>query len=257
MEASILNEVTRRLNGIEKEHNIRILYAVESGSRAWGFESGDSDYDIRFIYRHELEWYLNVLPKRDVVEYAITDDFDFAGWDLRKSFFLLNKSNPVLFEWLRSPIVYFKDEIFYESSKRLSAEYFSPVSTIYHYLHMARRNKVEFLGGEMVKIKKYFYVLRPILACMWVEKYSDSPPMEFSILLDDAVMGDDVKVLVKELIARKKSGMELGLERAIPGINGFIDENLDHFSDMTSGFNPREKPPAEKMEREFVRLLKS
>ena len=90
--------ITKRLAEIEVEHEVEILYAIESGSRAWGFESTDSDYDVRFIYKHKLEWYLNVLPKRDVIEYPIVDILDYSGWDLRKSLFLLNKSNPVLFE---------------------------------------------------------------------------------------------------------------------------------------------------------------
>jgi len=98
--------IQKKLLQIEKEHSVKILYAVESGSRAWGFESTDSDYDVRFIYANPKNWYLNILPKRDVIEYPINDEFDYSGWDLRKALFLLNKSNPVLFEWLKSPIVY-------------------------------------------------------------------------------------------------------------------------------------------------------
>ena len=107
-----METVKERLLEIEKEKQVKILYAVESGSRAWGFESLDSDYDIRFIYAHNKNWYLNILPKKDVIEYPIVNDFDYSGWDLRKTMFLVNKSNPVLFEWLKSPIVYYKDNYF-------------------------------------------------------------------------------------------------------------------------------------------------
>ena len=110
MEQRIIETIKNRLLEIEKEQNVKILYAVESGSRAWGFESVDSDYDVRFIYAHSKNWYLNILPKRDVIEYPIEDELDYSGWDLRKTMFLINKSNPVFFEWLRSPIVYIKDD---------------------------------------------------------------------------------------------------------------------------------------------------
>ena len=124
MDDKIIEIVKKKLLEIEKEHNVNILYAVESGSRAWGFESIDSDYDIRFIYAHNRNWYLNILPKKDVIEYPIVNDFDYSGWDLRKTMFLTNKSNPVLFEWLRSPVVYFKDDYFYSIMEQLSKAYF-------------------------------------------------------------------------------------------------------------------------------------
>jgi len=138
-----------RLAQIKNEHSVEILYAIESGSRAWGFESQDSDYDVRFIYRHPKNWYLNILPKRDVIEYPIIDLFDYSGWDLRKSLFLMNKSNPVLFEWLASPIVYIKKEKEYSLLKDASEKYFSPISSIYHYLHMAEGNKRKKSGIEL------------------------------------------------------------------------------------------------------------
>ena len=129
MDLKVIEIVKKKLLKIEKEHNVSILYAIESGSRAWGFESTDRDYDIRFIYAHNRNWYLNILPKKDVIEYPIESDFDYSGWDLRKTLFLANKSNPVLFEWLRSPIVYFKDEYFFNKMKQLSTKYFSPISS--------------------------------------------------------------------------------------------------------------------------------
>ena len=173
MEHKIIKHIQNRLLEIESEHSVRILYAIESGSRAWGFESADSDYDVRFIYIHERNWYLNILPKRDVIEYPIVDDFDYSGWDMRKTLFLLNKSNPVLFEWLKSPIVYRKDDFFCDVMGELTKTYFSAISSIYHYLHMASRNYREYLQSDEVKIKKYFYVLRPILACLWIENNNE------------------------------------------------------------------------------------
>ncbi|MDR0467270.1 MAG: nucleotidyltransferase domain-containing protein [Campylobacteraceae bacterium] len=254
MNQEIIKVVKNRLLEIEKEHKINILYAVESGSRAWGFESSDSDYDVRFIYAHHKNWYLNILPKRDVVEYLILDEFDYSGWDLRKTLFLLNKSNPVLFEWLRSPIVYYKDDYFFNTMKQLSKEYFSPISSIYHYLHMANGNYRQYLQTDEVKIKKYFYVLRPIMACMWIEKYNESPPIEFDKLL---VQIDDKLLVGKitELLIRKKSGFEFGVEPKIQIINDFVENMLEHFEKSVRTFDPKSKPKQELLENGFIKML--
>jgi len=254
MDAKIVRIIQNRLREIEREHSVVILHAVESGSRAWGFESTDSDYDVRFIYVHPRDWYLNILPKRDVIEYPIVDEFDYSGWDLRKTLFLLNKSNPVLFEWLKSPIVYHSDKTFLAAMHGLAELYFSPLSTIYHYLSMASRNYREYLRADRVKIKKYFYVMRPLLACMWIERKRESPPMEFeklmSLLDDGALIGT-----LNDLLARKKSGVEMGMEPKIEIINNFIEQTLAHFDKIVSTFNPNDKPNPQLLEDGFIRIL--
>jgi predicted nucleotidyltransferase len=254
MEKKILEIVNKKLLEIEKDHDVKILYAVESGSRAWGFESTDSDYDVRFVYVHTKNWYLNILPKRDVIEYPIIDEYDYSGWDLRKTMFLMNKSNPVFFEWLKSPIVYYKDEYFYNIMEQLSKEYFSPISSVYHYLHMANGNYRQYLQTDGVKIKKYFYVLRPIMACMWIEKYNESPPMEFEKLLTQIPRGE-VLDKINDLLSRKKSGIELGLESRITIINDFIEEKLKHYENAVSTFDPRKKPKQEVLEEGFIKII--
>jgi predicted nucleotidyltransferase len=246
--------IQRKLLEIEKEYAVKILYAIESGSRAWGFESTDSDYDVRFIYAHNRNWYLNILPKKDVIEYPIVDEYDYSGWDIRKTLFLLNKSNPVLFEWLKSPIVYHKDDYFYSTMNELAEPYFSPISSVYHYLHMAEGNYRQYLQADKVKTKKYFYVLRPILACMWIDANKEPPPMEFEKLL---VQIQDKELLEKinELLMRKKSGMEFGMETRIPIVNTFIENMLRHFKDRVNTFDPRKKPDQQLLEGGFIKIL--
>jgi predicted nucleotidyltransferase len=246
--------IRNRLRTVEKEQNVKILYAVESGSRAWGFESTDSDYDVRFVYAHNKNWYLNILPKRDVIEYPITDEFDFSGWDLRKTLFLINKSNPVFFEWLKSPIVYYKDDYFYDIMEVFSKEYFSPLASVYHYLHMAHGNYRQFLQTHEVKIKKYFYVLRPIMACMWIENYRESPPMAFEKLLTQ-VYDKELLGSINELLAKKRSGTELGIEPKITIINNFIEDALNHFEDVAKSFDPNHKPKRRLLEDGFLKIL--
>ena len=253
--ADIFTQIINRLKAIEAERAVEILYAIESGSRAWGFESTDSDYDVRFIYKHKLNWYLNILPKRDVIEYPIVDLLDYSGWDLRKSLFLMNKSNPVLFEWLRSPIIYRKNDLFYGKMTELAAEYFSPISTVYHYLHMAEGNYKEYLKTELVKIKKYFYVLRPLLACCWVEKNQTFPPMEFSKLMDDATLASEIRSQIETLLVKKRAGVELGLEPKIGILNEYIEHLIEHFNKTVQTFNPNDKPDADKLDTAFAQML--
>jgi predicted nucleotidyltransferase len=227
---------------------------VESGSRAWGFASLDSDYDIRFVYARPKNWYLNILPKKDVIEYPIIDEFDYSGWDLRKTLFLMNKSNPVLFEWLKSPIVYYKDTYFYSILEQLSKEYFSPLSSVYHYLHMANRNYKQYLQADKVKIKKYFYVLRPILACMWIENFKEPPPLEFEKLLTQ-ITDQALLRKIAELLAKKKSGVELGIEPKIEIVTNFIENKLRYFEQTAHSFDPRKKPKQELLEEGFIKIL--
>ena len=162
--------VRNALAQVEAARNVRVLFACESGSRAWGFASRDSDYDVRFLYVHRRDWYLSVEDRRDVIEQPIADDLDVSGWELRKALRLLRKSNPPLLEWLKSPVVYRHDPVFAAEFGALAAEFYSPRRCFAHYLHMAFGNWRDYLRGrEEVSLKKYLYVFRPLLACRWIE----------------------------------------------------------------------------------------
>lgn len=230
MNDRILNE----LMNIELQHKVRILYACESGSRAWGFPSKDSDYDVRFIYIHPVEWYLSVFDKREVIEVPINDSLDINGWDIRKALQLARKSNPSMIEWLQSPIVYKQTTSVPEKIRAIIASNFSPRACLYHYLSMAKTNYREYLQGELVRTKKYFYVLRPILACMWIEQYGSTPPIEFGKLFDTLLSESDLSREIEELLKRKIVGEELDSGPRIPMINEFIDFNIDHFENYLS-----------------------
>ena len=170
--------IVSKLHEIEQMEKVRILLAVESGSRAWGFASPDSDYDVRFIYIRDKEDYLRLNTMRDVIELPIDEVLDINGWDLQKTLRLLYKSNPTLFEWFSSPIVYMESD-FADLFRRVMNDYFSSKRSLYHYISMAEGNYREYLKGGMVKAKKYFYVLRPVLACRWVLEKQTPPPMLF------------------------------------------------------------------------------
>lgn len=224
MHDRIMNE----LRDIEQSEDVRLLYACESGSRAWGFPSRDSDYDVRFIYVQRRDWYLsiNLEHKRDVIERPISEQLDLSGWDLRKALQLLRKSNPPLLEWLRSPIVYLESYGVAERLRDLIPVYYSPVASLFHYLHMARGNYRDYLQGEVVWIKKYFYVLRPLLAIKWIEAGRGVVPVEFQVLVDTMVEDAAVRAAIDRLLERKQAGEELDREPMIPAISTFITSEL-------------------------------
>lgn len=222
--------ITEQLDRLEREEQVQILYACESGSRAWGFPSRDSDYDVRFIYIRQPDWYLSIFDKRDVIERPISDKLDISGWDLRKALNLYRKSNPPLLEWLQSPIQYAEKYSVAEQLRMISPLTFSPKSCMYHYLNMARGNYRDYLQGEQVRIKKYFYVLRPVLACEWIERYSEMPPMEFDALAERLIPKDGLLwPTVQQLLARKKAGEELDYEPRLNPINDYLEERLQYF----------------------------
>jgi predicted nucleotidyltransferase len=219
--------ILQQLIAIEKKEQVRILYACESGSRAWGFASRDSDYDVRFIYVHKPDWYLSIFDRREVIEQPISELLDVNGWDLRKALNLFRKSNPPLLEWLQSPIRYYEKYSAAEQIRQLTSSSFSPKSCMHHYLNMAKGNFREYLQGDQVKIKKYFYVLRPILAAMWIERYNTMPPIEFEILVERILEPEsELKQAVLHLLERKKAGDELNLEPKVLIINAFIGRML-------------------------------
>lgn len=234
---SVMTDITTRVQELcrelEEQEDIRILYACESGSRAWGFASRDSDYDVRFIYVRPQAWYLslNVEHKRDVIERPIVGDLDVVGWDIRKALNLLYKSNPPLIEWIQSPIVYVDQHEVRETLTMLAPFCYSPIASTYHYLHMAKGNYRDYLQGDVVKHKKYLYVLRPLLGVLWIERFATLVPMEFRTLVD--TLTADLPALydaINALVARKQAGEELAEGPRIEVLNAFIEAQLGRFT---------------------------
>lgn len=240
---------------IEKEENVRILYACESGSRAWGFASADSDYDVRFIYVRPREWYLSIYleHKRDVIEKPITDLLDINGWDLRKALRLFRKSNPPLMEWLISPIVYHAYSSISDQMREMARRYYSPRNSIFHYSHMARGNYREYLTGQRVWIKKYFYVLRPLLAIRWIESGRGIVPMEFEVLVNRLLPDAALKSEIKQLLEAKRAGEELDYAPPMPAISEYVKEEIER--SKTIVMPPNSPPPAEELDDLFRRAL--
>lgn len=253
-----MNElIQQKLTEIEREHNVRVLYACESGSRAWGFPSPDSDWDVRFIYVERPEWYVTVTPRREVIEMPINDAIDISGWELRKALNLMRKSNPPLLEWLDSSIVYQQDDAFVAAIRELVPLYFSPKSCAYHYLHIARHNYREFMREDIVKLKKYLYILRPVLGCLWLERRSDPVPMRFETLVEALLEEGQLKDDIRGLVALKKETPELGKGPKIPSINVFIEQQMERMESVAGELDTANctTEPADKLLRATIQRV--
>lgn len=245
--------ILEKLDEIEKRENIKILHCIESGSRAWGFASPDSDYDVRFIYLRPKNFYLRLDKTRDVIEWQLDDTLDINGWDIQKALTLLHKSNPTLFEWNSSPIVYRTTEEWKKISSIVN-RYFVAKSGLYHYLSTAKSNYREYLKGETVRLKKYFYVLRPILACKWILAEGTPPPMLFRTLMDK-YLDEDLKPDVEKLLDMKMNTPEIGEVKKFHRINDYLDRSLEEISNILTELPAEEVSDWNELNEVFFSLL--
>jgi predicted nucleotidyltransferase len=228
----IRREIESRLRSIEAEHGLRYLLAVESGSRAWGFPSPDSDYDVRFIYVRPLDWYLSIKAGRDVIETPLVDDIDLNGWDIRKAIGLLLKSNVIVNEWLESPIRYRADDAAVPAFRELVERLFDSNGAARHYASLGQTAAERWLGGsEPVAVKKYFYALRPALALRAMRTLAGRrPPMNLQQLQSVCDLPQPLNDIIDELVALKSVTNERGNARRYVELDRFIALELEEGS---------------------------
>lgn len=243
-------QIQSLLDDLEHQHHARVLFAVESGSRAWGFASPDSDYDVRFVYVHRREWYLSVEDRRDVIE-VCRGDLDVSGWELRKALRLLRKSNPSLIEWLNSPLVYRQDVRFISDLRDLAAQCLSVERCFQHYFHLARGHWQKYLQGDRVRLKKYLYVLRPLLACRWLEQGRGAVPVPFSQLLAATLPETNVRAAVEHLLERKRLASEAESAAPDPVLHRFITSELARLQPLAAGMTDAPETDLEALDQFF------
>jgi len=248
MQALIINKLAE----IEKEKEVRILYACESGSRGWEFPSPDSDYDVRFIYVRPYSFYLSVMDREYDLQFAINGDLDIYGWDIRKVLQLMRKSNTTPFEWLQSPIIYRQEAGFRDELWSLCQFYFGQVSNIHHYLGIARGAIDTIANENEIKIKKLFYILRPLLAAKWCLEKQTIAPMTIGPLM--TLLPDAIKKEVSDLIALKANAAE-GFIITIPtDLKNYIDQEYIRISE--AGMHLKRDPfSADKLDAFFVNTI--
>lgn len=250
---SIEDLVGRKLKEIEERENIRVLHAAESGSRAWGIASPDSDYDVRFVYVRPMDFYLKLQDKKDFIDWELNQVLDINGWDITKALQHFYKSNATLYEWGNSPIIY-KTTPQWEKIMKLAEEYFSGKSAMYHYYGTARKNYEAYLMEDMVKYKKYFYVLRPILACKWIEKKKCPPPVLFQTLAEE-ILEKEMKPAVDRLVEAKLQMTESEKRGKIQELNDYIQEKLEYYQALLSEMPEDRNKDWEPLNRSFRELL--
>lgn len=199
-------EIQELLNSIERKHDVSIIHAIESGSRAWGFPSADSDFDIRFIYVHPESWYLSAFDKKDTIDLAIDDELDAAGWDLGKCMRLLNKGNAPLCEWIFSPVIYQQKMEKFELFRELATEAFNPKPAFYHYMSLAKKKLLD--EKTKANTKYYLYALRALLCAKWIAEESQIPPVDVLPLIDRYMSASEVNQTIFQLIENKKGQTE-------------------------------------------------
>lgn len=221
--------IVEKLNEIEKEKGIKILFAIESGSRGWGFSSADSDFDVRFIYVKPKKHYLHINEQPDFFDFPINNELDINGWDLKKFLKLLYASNATPFEWMQSPIVYQKEEKSFNLIKELLPNYFCQQTLVHHYLGLVHK-KMEVFNEENIRLKDFFYIYRSLLAARFAIEKNQFPPMEFlklMNLIDDKSLIEDTN----RLMAVKKNASEKYIDNINSKLMDYLRVSYKELSD--------------------------
>jgi predicted nucleotidyltransferase len=248
-------KISETLEKITAETGVRLLAVVESGSRAWGFPSPDSDYDVRFIYaRPTAEDYLTVFDQKDTMDFPINDLLDINGWDVSKTLALSARSNATPMEWLQSPMVYRELPGMIAQLWEAVAEGFCPRSTTAHYLGLTRGSLHKIAQqGDQQKLKTWFYVLRPLFAAEWIIEKQTIPPMEFAPLRE-LTRGDELAQIIDDLMDIKKEASESFTMAAIPGLQDTIEQRMLNAQQCIDRLPKHKGDPAE-LDRKFREII--
>lgn len=258
MNPATVAQIDARLAAVRLGEGVAIPLAIESGSRAWGFPSPDSDYDCRFIFVRATADYLSLFAPRDVIETPLEGELDVNGWDIAKALKLLLKGNAVVIEWLTSPIVYCGEPWFRDEFLALARRVVHRDLVARHYLHLGEhQRRTYFTDSDDVPLKKLFYALRPAAALRWLRMHETEAvaPMHFTTLMEDCDAPADVRAVVADLIARKSVTRELGSGKLQPAIAAFIDSEFAAATASFTGAGKSVSAEAKEMAKDFFRAV--
>lgn len=258
MAAPAVAQVDGILDVIRREHGVHIPLAIESGSRAWGFPSPDSDYDGRFIYVRPARQALTIWPRRDVIETPLVGDMDVNGWDLSKALRLLLKGNAVVVEWLQSPILYTAEPWFRDDLLAFAEQWLERDKVLTHYLHLGQRQKILHLDNQTeVPLKKVFYVLRPAVALRWLRLNPDKAvaPMHLPTLMEQCDPPADLTATVEDLRRRKAATREMGKGEIPSALLRFIEEEFGAVEIVDRVYARRSEEAAQEADALYERTI--
>lgn len=251
--SEIYLEIQKKLAQIEQKENVRVLYAAESGSRAWGVASPDSDYDVRFIYVRQKNDYLSLQDRRDVIEWQLDEVLDINGWDLKKALAQFHRGNATLFEWANSPIVYRTTEEWSRLYLKCS-QYFSKKAALYHYYGTANSTFLQYLQEDEVRYKKYVYALRPLLACKFIEDNHSIPPVLFEDLMRQPLT-EELSGEIKEMLRIKAESDEKDQNPKRPLLHQYIANEIARYGQVSKEMADDRKADWETLDRVFLEVL--
>ncbi|MDR1701676.1 MAG: nucleotidyltransferase domain-containing protein [Sporomusaceae bacterium] len=251
----IRSKILRKLAETQACYGVKILLAIESGSRGWGFASPDSDYDCRFIYAHPRDWYLTVFEKKDIIEYAVDPVFDVNGWDIKKVLQHIIKSNAVMFEWLSSNEVYLKDETITGLLQSLAADFFNPIAVSYHYLSIAKKKLADILAEDTAKLKQYFYILRPIANLNFIQQHGKMPYMEYDRTLSETEAPPEIRSAVQELMAVKVISNEGCKIKQHEQLITYFKLEIDNFTERLHNIKFQKNQDRERIDLVFKKII--
>jgi uncharacterized protein len=231
------DKILAALKNIESKQSCKVLFACESGSRAWGFASPDSDFDVRFIYVNRLDWYLRIDETTDTINTMLPDELDVSGWELQKTLKLFAKCNLPLYEWLDSPCIYYQDTQFYQTLRSLIPYYFNPKKAAYHYLSTANKMIETYFRSDTVNIKKLFYVIRPLLACNWIINRKTMPPTTFNEVFNHIHLPKNISDYVEQLLIEKHDASERHSTQLPEFVHLWINEQVEEITIKINSLN--------------------
>ena len=244
-----------KLKTIENENKINILFAVESGSRAWGFPSTDSDYDVRFIYKRRVEDYLKINEIDDFIDFEIENELDFKAWDIQKVLRLMLKSNASILEYLQSPIHYIINEAFEKELFDLAESQFNPQKVARHYLGITTRKLIEIEHSNKLNLKNLFYALRSVLAAKWIIEEKTLPPMEFK-KLDYLIKNESISAKIKDYLKLKHTVDESFLTSKDTELINWIIELNENLKSKTE-FLPKIEFDKKRIDDFFLKIIEA
>ena len=255
-------QIINKINQIESNHSIKVLYACDAGSRAWGIASENSDYDVRFIYIHKPTYYLSIDPvgignKKDTIDIDQTTSgectIDLHGWELTKALRLFRKSNPTLFEWIHSDIVYHSFTSTIDRIYELEPKIFDTKPCIFHYIHMAKSNYHKCLETKG-NVKDYLHVIRPLLISKWVENFHQFPPLNFKALIDNISNGA-IKDIITQIFEMKITGTIKRFDDTT--LHAFIEQEIIRLESIAKSLQASKKNYTEELDQLFQDALET
>ena len=253
---TITQSIIGKLKEIEAAYEVTIPLAIESGSRGWGFAAANADYDCRFIYVQKPERYLSVSEVDEFIEFELNETFDIKGYDLKRALKYIMKSQAAINEWLSSNVVYIINEPIVKRLRGLAAEFFNPIPVSYHYLSLAKKTLAEITSTEDARIKKYFYVLRPIANLNFIHLFRRMPYMEYNRTLAAISTPSEVQIAINALTEQKMMMFENDRIPAHGLLIGYFKTEIERFDNLLKDMRHDKKTEYTALDEAFRATIK-